>query len=377
LVYEGPKITHVVYDHQIFSCQEYGGISRYFYELAKRVASSPGFSASVVAPVHVNRYLGGGGVDVRGIRIPSLPRSQRAMEMINHHVGSVLLTASRPDVFHETYYPDDSSAPSGCPVVVTVHDMIPERLGEFFGQHDDTSARKRAAVERADRVICVSENTRRDLLELFNPDPRKIRTIHLGVTRAAIPMRATGSPSEQPFGRPFFLYVGMRRAYKNFERVLRAYASRQSLRADFDLIVFGYDVFTPEEMESLRALDLKSPRVRRLTGNDALLGELYSGAVALIYPSLYEGFGIPPLEAMAYGCPVLCSDRSSIPEVVGDAGLYFDPESVDAIADAMERVATDTELRRNLSRRGSERADKFSWDRCAAQTTDVYRELCR
>jgi len=369
------KITNVIYDHQIFSVQEYGGISRYFYELAKRVNSSAGFSASVVAPLHVNRYLDGGGVDVKGIRIPSLRRGVRAMEAINHHIGSALSRMSRPDVFHETYYPEDSSAPMDCPVVVTVHDMIPERLSGVFGKNDETSVRKRAAVERADRVICVSESTRRDLMELFNPDPKKIQTIHLGATRATPLDTATEPPKAHMIDRPFFLHVGMRGPYKNFDRVLRAYASRQWLRTEFDLIVFGYALFTPLEIELMASLGIEHPRVRQMTGNDSLLGQLYSRAVALVYPSLYEGFGIPPLEAMAHGCPVLCSNRSSIPEVVGDAGLYFDPESVDSIADAMERVAAVAEFREDLSARGRERAKLFSWDRCAARTMEVYREL--
>jgi glycosyltransferase involved in cell wall biosynthesis len=369
------KITNVIYDHQIFSVQEYGGISRYFYEVAKRVNSSAGFSASVVAPLHVNRYLDGGGVDVKGIRIPSLRRGVRAMEAINHRIGSTLSRMSRPDVFHETYYPEASSAPKGCPVVVTVHDMIPERLSGVFGKNDETSVRKRAAVERADRVICVSESTRRDLMELFNPDPKKIQTIHLGATRAPPLDTAADSQKAHMIERPFFLYVGMRGPYKNFDRVLRAYASRQWLLTEFDLVVFGYAVFTPEEIELMASLGLEHPRVRQMTGNDSLLGQLYSRAVALVYPSLYEGFGIPPLEAMAHGCPVLCSNRSSIPEVVGDAGLYFEPESVDSIADAMERVAAVAEFRKDLSARGSERARQFSWDRCAARTMEVYREL--
>jgi glycosyltransferase involved in cell wall biosynthesis len=369
------KVTNITYDHQIFSCQEYGGISRYFYELAKRVNASAEFSASVVAPLHVNRYLDGGGVDVKGIRIPSLPRTQWVMESINGSVGSALSRMSRPDVFHETYYPESSTAPKKCPIVVTVHDMIPERLSEFFGSSDNSSVRKRAAVERADRVICVSENTRRDLVELFKPDPAKVHTIHLGITRATPLNTVDALSKERPHGRPFFLYVGMRAAYKNFDRVLRAYVSRQWLRTEFDLIVFGYGAFTPREMELMASLGLDNTRVRRMTGSDTLLGHLYSNAVALIYPSLYEGFGIPPLEAMAYGCPVLCSNRSSIPEVVGDAGLYFDPESLDSIADAMERVAAVTEVRVELSILGGERAKLFSWDRCAAQTMNVYRDL--
>jgi glycosyltransferase involved in cell wall biosynthesis len=175
--------------------------------------------------------------------------------------------------------------------------------------------------------------------------------------------------------KPFFLYVGMRGGYKNFANVLSAYAAQPMLSKEFDLIAFGSNTLTAQEREAIGSLRLAPHHVRHLTGDDDLLGYLYGKAEALIYPSFYEGFGIPPLEAMSRGCPVICSNTSSIPEVVGNAGLYFDPHSVEAIADAMERVASLPSLRSGLAARGRERAKEFSWDRCTARTLDVYREL--
>lgn len=361
----------MIFDHQVFSWQGYGGISRYFYELAKRVNASEGFSASVIAPLYVNNYLAAGGVNTKGIRIPELPRARRAVDIANRCLESAMLKAIQPDVVHETYYRQTSSAPRGCPVVITVHDMIPEKSAAKFGRADATSARKRTAVERADRIVCVSENTRKDLLELFEPDSRKIRTIHLGFSFPG----TLGNPVRRSQPRPYFLYVGLRGGYKNFDNLLSAYASQPRLRDEFDLIAFGSHPFTRQESTSIDALGLTSLQVRHLSGNDAVLEQLYAHATALVYPSLYEGFGIPPLEAMGSGCPVLCSDKSSIPEIVGDGGLYFDPHSIDAIADAMERVASAAELRSDLITRGRSRARLFSWDRCAAETLDVYRDL--
>jgi glycosyltransferase involved in cell wall biosynthesis len=167
----------------------------------------------------------------------------------------------------------------------------------------------------------------------------------------------------------------MRGAYKNFANLLSAYGSSPTLRKDFDLIAFGSSSFTQQENESIRNLGLTSSQVRHLSGDDALLGHMYRTAVAFIYPSLYEGFGIPPLEAMGFGCPVLCANTSSIPEVVGEAGWYFDPNRIEAIADAMERVALSTEFRLELVALGNERVRQFSWDRCAAETLDLYRDL--
>src|SRR6202522_677364 len=199
-------MPHVVYDHQVFSWQEYGGISRYFYELAGRVNAFDGFSASIVAPLYVNRYLKNGGMRARGMYLPPLSRGTRAVEFFNRHLESAWLKIRRPDVLHETYYPATSSAPKGCPVVVTVHDMIQEKFSAAFGLKDETSAKKRAAVMRADRVVCVSENTRADLIQIFNPDPGKVRTIHLGVAAGT----ANVPTIPPPLPKPFFLFVGMR-----------------------------------------------------------------------------------------------------------------------------------------------------------------------
>ncbi len=177
------------------------------------------------------------------------------------------------------------------------------------------------------------------------------------------------------FPGPYFLYVGQRSGYKNFARLLNAYASLPRIRNEFDLISFGTNAFTPQEKEAIHSLGLDPMRVRHLSGDDASLAYLYRKATAFVYPSLYEGFGLPPLEAMSLGCPVLCSNTSSMPEVVGDAGLFFDPLDSEAIRQAMESVASSLELRRDLISRGTQRVKSFSYDRCAAETLAVYGSL--
>jgi glycosyltransferase involved in cell wall biosynthesis len=368
-------MLNVTYDHQVFGFQEYGGVSKYFYELARRVAATEGFAASIAAPLYVNRYVRDAEArfKVRGLRIPLVPKTGRLVRTANHRMSQVLFAISRPDLVHETYYQKTAAAPKGCPVVITVHDMIHDKFKGDFKHDDPTSARKLAAVMRADRIICVSENTRADLIELFDPDPAKIRTIHHGFSAVR-----TIEPAVHPaLPRPFFLYVGQRGGYKNFANLLTAYASSGRVNEEFDLVAFGVSAFTRQETDAIRAAGLDSEQVRHLSGDDALLAHLYRKATALIYPSLYEGFGIPPLEAMSYGCPVLCSNTSSIPEVVGDAGLFFDPRSVEAMRESMERVVSSPELRSDLIERGTQRVKHFSYDRCATETMDVYREIAR
>lgn len=364
--------VNVAYDHQVFSWQEYGGISRYFYELAARVDTASGFSASIIAPLHINRYLGGRAAAVRGVKVPVLPNTLRLRGAINRYASAALVRLAKPDLLHETYYEHNNYAYKGCPVVITIHDMIHEKFADQFASHDRASEAKRDAVRRADRVICVSENTRRDLIELFDADPSKIDTIHLGFA-----LRRNAGELLAPISRrPYLLYVGQRGGHKNFLTLVDAYVSDARIRSNFDLVAFGGTPFTAAEVAEIRRkAGPDAERIRHLSGDDTRLSHAYINATALVYPSLYEGFGIPPLEAMSMGCPVLCSDTSSIPEVVGDAGLYFDPRSPESIRQAICTVVDSDELCSTMAERGRSRVKLFSYERCAGQTMDVYRTL--
>ena len=361
---------NIVYDHRIFSWQEYGGISRYFYELAKRVGNTRTFTASIVAPFHVNRYLLGGGVDVNGVHIPKIKNSGRILSTLNDLISPVPIRLSQPDVLHETYYCKRSLAPRGCPSLVTVFDMTHEKFPEHLLSRDKTSEIKRAAVRRADHVICISENTQRDLIDIAGIPIEKTTVIHLGFT-------VTDQEEHvqlQVGTLPFLLYVGPRGGYKNFDALLAAYASSPILRGDFSLVAFGGGRFTSVEEEKIRALGLTGS-VMQVAGDDALLTSLYKRSAAFVYPSLYEGFGIPLLEAMSCDCPVVCSNASSIPEVAGDAASYFNPADVDSIRTAIESVVVSSDVQNTLVLRGRERIGHFSWDKTANETMKIYQDL--
>ena len=249
--------------------------------------------------------------------------------------------------------------------------MIHEKFADHFPASDHTRDLKRLAVLRASHIVCVSENTRRDLIEIIPEAEGKTSVTRLGFDSFARPTPDSVAPETCPY----ILYVGDRRGYKNFQRLLQAYAASSLPRGGIALLCFGGGRFDRDEVEAISALGLDQRHVRQTAGDDAQLGRYYGHAAAFIYPSLYEGFGIPPLEAMSAGCPVLCSDRSSIPEVCGDAAHYFDPEAVDAIRHAMERIVEHPEYRAELVARGDARLPHFSWEQCAAQTLDVYRQF--
>jgi len=374
----------IAYDSQIFCTQTYGGISRYFCEIATRIARYPGVEVSITAPMHINAYLKHvpPGI-VSGFRAPNTDRfntrsgrnyPRMALWRLGFVMGDLMLRAKTPDIVHETYFPAFPLGPCRARRVVTIYDMIHERFASIFPRADKTAHYKARAAKQADHVICISESTRRDAIKFLGLNPDKISVIYLGFD---LMKTVSAHVAEQvlPTSSPFLLYVGNRRGYKNFIPMLKAYAASSRIRDGYKLVCFGGGTLNADELGTMQSLGLGSAHVVQVGGNDKLLATLYENASAFIYPSLYEGFGIPPLEAMSHNCPVVCSNTSSIPEVVGDAGEYFDPGDTDSMRSAIERVVTSDSHRKILVARGRVRLTHFSWDRCASETHDVYKKL--
>jgi glycosyltransferase involved in cell wall biosynthesis len=366
----------IAYDHQIFGWQRFGGISRYIFEVANHLAEAEGNSIDchIVSPLHVNDYLrrASSKLKVTGIHAPAVRKTGRLYRFVNKTLAPSILRTWRPDILHETYYSKNAIAPRGCKTVLTVHDMIHELYPQYFASWDPTREEKSKAVARADHIICVSENTRRDLMRLLDVPGEKISVVHHGFALAP------GETADLPLPRrPFFLFVGSRGGYKNFDLLLEAYAEKPNIKDNYDLIAFGGGSFNTHEKELIHRLGLTELQVRQFGGDDSILGPLYKQASFFVYPSLYEGFGIPPLEAMNFECPVVCSNTSSIPEVVGDAAFLFDPHDAISIANAIETVAGDPSLQADLKRRGKDRLNSFSWRRCAAETLAVYSKVLK
>jgi len=363
----------IAFDHQIFGWQEYGGISRYSLELAMALSGYCGQEVGIICPLYVNRYLdeAPSGLVMNGRRVPVFRRSGRIYRLINSILAAPAMRRFRPDIVHETYFSRRPSAPRGVATVLTVYDMIHERFPENFSPADPTRREKAAAVFRADHIICISEQTRKDLIEFLDVPPEKTSVVHLGFALSRDGGASVGACRAPE--RPYLLYVGQRAGYKNFEGLLRAYAGSARLRASHDLVCFGGGAFTAKEFELMSSLRVAGAGVRQVSGDDALLESYYRHAQVFVYPSRYEGFGIPPLEAMSFDCPVVCSNVSSIPEVVGDAAEMFDPASVESMQASIERVVGDEAWRGELIRRGASRHRSFSWNRCGEQTLEIYR----
>jgi len=289
------------------------------------------------------------------------------------------LWRDRPDLLHATAFV--SPLLSRRPSVVTVYDLSFALFPELFRGPNQTYLRlfTRASVKRARRVIAISEHTRRDVQRLYGMPPERIDVAYPGVDPCFKPLPPDAVEAfrrRQNLPRRFFLYLGTLEPRKNLNRLLDAFVTADL--GDSHLILVGGKGWLYQELFArVKSLGLEE----RVTFAGFAPGEdlplWYNAATAFVYPSKYEGFGIPPLEAMACGAPVITSNAASLPEAVGDAGLMVDAEDVSALAQAMRRVWDVSTLRADLSRRGEERAGRFTWEATASATVESYRKALR
>lgn len=367
------QIMRIAFDPQVFLLQEYGGISRYVGSLARQLAKYSDVDVRIFAPLHYNQHLDDlrGGL-ASGWRVPRVRKTARFVCSASEFLAKHAMRRFRPDIVHETYYSKRTLAPKNSRRIITVYDMVSERFSAEFGGSQFTDT-KRIAVSRADHVLCISVSTQRDLIDLFGIAAERTSVVYLGYDDL-VPTSDVGTWT-QNVSRPYLLYVGSRGGYKNFNSLMRAFASSSYLRSGLSVMCFGGGPFSPDELALFQQLQLSDVHVRQISGNDEMLAFMYTRAAAFVYPSLYEGFGIPPLEAMSLGCPVICGNTSSIPEVVGDAGEYFDPADIESMRVAIETVLQSPVRSKELVAKGHARRSLFSWQRCASETLDVYRSI--
>ncbi len=370
---------NILYDHQIFIDQIYGGPSRYFFNLIREIENKE--NIKVCAPLHVNKYLSqlpkalvfGQNIDFLKLDILLPYRIQKIIkENIINNVNLYYLNKSinnfKPNIIHKTYF---DSYKTNLPVVLTVYDLIHEKFHDLY-KKDSNFRPKKKAIERANEIICISKNTLNDLNHYYDLKDKKASVIHLA---SDLKENSFKNSKQQIYSKNnFLLYVGKRSLYKNFKNFVNAYSCSDKLKKDFKIYCFGGGKFTKDEIQIFKDLKIDD-KIIHLEGDDNDLIYLYKNARALIYPSKYEGFGLPVLEAMSFNCPVICSNTSSLPEVCEDAVAYFDPFSIDSINNKIiETVYSDNKIQ-ELKLLGSKRIKLFSWEKCANETIKIYNRL--
>jgi glycosyltransferase involved in cell wall biosynthesis len=367
-------VVRILYDHQVFSLQNAGGASRYHYELLKYLAGLPEVHTELLlgisGSVYPLRDLASERVTVMSLA-GSLPPGMRRF-LVNEAFGNAVAPfRGKMDVYHPTLY-RCMPLVRAQRIVATHHDCVHERFPELFPDVGKVLRAKKRLYAQADAIICVSESSRKDLLEFYPIDAAKTRVIYHGMTPLPRDPGAAGKLPRQA-RREYLLYVGSRAAYKNFAGLLQAFRE-SGLQDSLDLLVFGGGPLTPAETALIAELGLSNCVSSIREASDELLREAYAGAKLFVYPSLCEGFGFPPLEAMAAGCPVLASNTSAIPEVCLDAPFYFDPLDRNSLVRGLLQAVNDEEARRKAVARGSQVIARYSWTKCGQETLALYRE---
>ncbi|RKR85671.1 glycosyltransferase involved in cell wall biosynthesis [Mucilaginibacter gracilis] len=358
----------VQFDHQTFSMHKFGGISRYFASIQESLSKEPDFTFDRGILYTTNHYLKDQSFPLPKLIGDLFLQKERRRSKWNKRYAKLKIKKNDFDVFHPTYYnPYFLRKLNGPPIVLTVHDMIHELFPEYFPHFDDTIYLKRLLIEKADHFIAVSQNTADDLQRLFNIPDEKITVIHHGFFPAE-----TDSNYIPPY-QNYILYVGERGGYKNFYRFLEAVAD-VLISNNLNLVCAGSKSFCKAEEETMRRLNI-AHLVTHVAPTDGELNQLYSKAKLFVYPSLYEGFGLPILEAFNNTCPVAISNTSCFEEVGGNAAAYFDPYDVRSIKETMNMVLLTPGKADELRAAGAQQLQKFSLKLCMEKTIGVYRKL--
>ena len=365
----------ITVDGIIYELQAQGGISRVYNELLPRLCDLGASVRLLTAPAQALQPVPGIDFVHAGLSVQAVPRGGRgaAGRALAGLRRQALLGTGSGQIWHSTYY----TLPRlwRGPQAVTVYDMVHERFPDLFPTpaEDDFRRLKRRCVLAAEAVVCISEATRADVLRVYGLAPEKTHVVPLAHSAVFQPGSADTPAAILPGGRPFLLFVGRRSHNKNFAALLRAY-SRWPGRNRVDLIAVGGEPWTGEEASFLETHGLGDQVHHRPVVDDRELCRLYQSAAAFVYPSLYEGFGIPLLEAMACGCPVVASHIPSTLEVAGDCPVYFDLSDDDSLAGALQ-TAWDEGRGAARCLRGERRAAQYSWQATAEKMLDVFRAL--
>lgn len=359
----------ILYDGTVYVEQATGGINRYFNNLIHELPPDfkPIFTTCGVKSLNHPQHA-----QLKTFLYQSF-RPGRISIRLQRQYFRFISTLCRPQLIHPTYYSlltEFSFFQVKVPIVLTVWDFIHEIFSDDIDPQGNFAEQKRQAILGSQAIICISEHTKRDLLDRF---PIAEARVHVTPLATDLSLRYAYGDEHTP-DQPYFLYVGGRNSYKNFRQFVSAFAKLLPDKLDLKLCVVGAP-FNQQEQSWLDELNIRASVEHYGYASDTHLAKLYRCSTALVYPSLYEGFGIPPLEALACGTVAIACNSSSLPEVVGNAGILVDTAKVDELVDAMQFVLDHPAERDRLITAGLQQAKQFSWEKTAQQTVEVYRSL--
>ncbi|MCG9875809.1 MAG: glycosyltransferase family 4 protein [Leptospiraceae bacterium] len=388
---------NIFYDHQIFTEQKYGGISRYFVDLIKEFDSennlklifpkyySNNENLKEIPNIKIHPYIEFKdffyNINFKGkSKLFNFLRKLgvfKDAEKLNKLKSLEIIKNERIDLIHPTYYSNyllDLKFNKNLPMVLTVYDMIHEKYPEYFHDSNKIIEEKKNSILSADKIICISENTKKDLKNIYKIPDNKIEVVHL---HSSLNDKYYKNENNKNIfnTEAFLLFVGNRSIYKNFNFMLKSIVN--ILREDENLYLYcvGGGEFTLEELKFITKLKLLKKIKYFPINSNYKLSSFYSNAKVFIFPSLYEGFGIPLLEAMNYNCTIACSNTSSFPEVAGDCAFYFDPTNHDSILKAIQDALSNQNLISFYKKNMITHINKFSRSKTFNKTKKIYIDL--
>lgn len=372
----------ILFDYQAFNLQKYGGVSRFFCEMIPLLKENFDCVISVRESDNIHLHESGlidnlqfchhinWGV-LNKYNFIGKHRINRCYESIFSNKTYSIKKIKEQDfdvfepTFYETYFLEYLKDK---PFVLNIHDMIPELFPKYF-LNDTQAEHKRLLCPLATHIFTPTEKTKEDLINILNINPEKISVIYRGITTLPSPNK---SEREK---KPYLLYIGTRFNYKNFVPFVNCFATIVKKRKDLQLICTG-PAFSDDEIKLIKDLKI-GDNIHHIFADSELLSNLYSNASAFVFPSLYEGFGLPILEAWSMGCPVLLNNASCFPEVAGDAALYFEMnESKNDFVEVLEYfLDMNNDERNNLIKKGFDRLSKYSWDNTTRLISETYYSI--
>lgn len=375
----------ILFDHQAFDMQTHGGVSRCFYELKKHLPVD--FHPTISVKETNNVYLQADGIKPFGSKYDSFikrgyfPFKGRLFTLYNYlfdksywnneknkFLAIEMLKSQKFDCFHPTFFDDYFLQYLGNkPFVLTIHDMIPELFPDYFSCDNYQIIKKKKLAPIADAIIAPSENTKNDIIKLLNIPEEKIHVIHHGFNNLKL-------SDDQPIYDNYFLYVGSRYNYKNFKKLIISIEPFLKDYPNVKLVCTGQP-FKEDEITLFKTLDIQPSIIHHFAYNDDVLCNLYKNSIAFIYPSEYEGFGIPILEAYSCQCPVLLNKKSCFPEIAGNSSLFFRFEDNDLIEKMEYLLHISQESRQEIITKQKERLNLYSWEKAAFKLSQVYKKI--